>query len=196
MIYIPFSIFLLTCFIGEFIRYFIPKYRINLKSPNLYPAILVSFFNLFIGTLVLNLIEIYCLSENKSVSIFKIIFGLFLSDTFFYWSHRLLHTEYFFKKGHLFHHIHHDPIVWTALYFHPIEFVFALIGIFILPVIFTFMTKLEANCFWSIIMFSLVLSHSGLINLSEHHDFHHKNWRYNFGSDIGIWDKLMKTEYK
>jgi sterol desaturase/sphingolipid hydroxylase (fatty acid hydroxylase superfamily) len=193
MILIPFSVFICSCLIGDFLRYVFPILRINSQHEYKDFSILVSFLNLFAGTFVLYFVEEYFLYHDNKLSILKILLGLFISDTLFYWSHRLLHTEFFFRKGHLFHHRHHSPIVWTALYVHPIEFIFALIGIFILPSIILFMNSHEATVFWSIIMFSLVLSHSGLTHLSEHHDLHHQNWKYNFGSDVGIWDKLMGT---
>ncbi len=43
----------------------------------------------------------------------------------FYWFHRLMHTHYFYKTFHKFHHRYHRPVPLSVEYFHPLEFVFA-----------------------------------------------------------------------
>lgn len=52
----------------------------------------------------------------------KLLALAFLADSFFYWSHRLLHIPWFFQRYHALHHTHVAPIPWTALYVHPGEF--------------------------------------------------------------------------
>lgn len=45
----------------------------------------------------------------------KLACMLFLSDTSFYWSHRLLHVPWVYTRYHRLHHQHVSPISWTAL---------------------------------------------------------------------------------
>jgi methylsterol monooxygenase len=106
----------------------------------------------------------------------------------FYWSHRIFHIPFFYEKYHKFHHAHVNPIPWTALYVHPGEFIMAFFGIFFLPV--AVLPPLwfgTVMIFWSIIMYSLVSSHS---NENDHHDLHHQTLKGHYGSRLGIWDKI------
>jgi len=121
----------------------------------------------------------------------------FLGDTAFYWSHRFMHIPKIYKFCHKFHHTHLSPISWTSLYVHPGEFLIALLGIFILPVKLANANQNIASLYWSLIMLSLVSSHSGMkipsFLSAEHHDEHHRNPKKNFGSDIGVWDYICGT---
>lgn len=120
----------------------------------------------------------------------------FVSDTLFYWSHRLLHIPAIFKVAHKQHHEHNEPIPWTSLYVHPIEFALAFSCIFLIPLLLFKMHTLTVTLFLTGIMLSLLVSHSGLkwgpID-ATHHDMHHLRRKGNYGSDIGIWDKLCGT---
>lgn len=42
-------------------------------------------------------------------------------DTYFYWTHRLLHTRWLFRHVHSVHHRSRQPSPWAAYAFHPIE---------------------------------------------------------------------------
>lgn len=42
-------------------------------------------------------------------------------DTWFYWTHRLLHTRWWFRRVHAVHHRSRQPSPWAAYAFHPIE---------------------------------------------------------------------------
>src|SRR5690606_31952215 len=57
---------------------------------------------------------------------------LFLHDTWFYWTHRLLHRPRWFKLAHAVHHASRPPTAWAAMSFHPIE---ALSGAFVIPLL-------------------------------------------------------------
>lgn len=125
----------------------------------------------------------------------------FLSDTSFYWSHRMLHIPWVYKRYHKLHHKHVAPIPWTALYVHPGEFITAFVCIFVVPLL---LVQLVSSIwigtfvlFWNVIMISLVSSHSGFW-VGNHHEMHHNKPSVNFGSKYGVWDKLCKTndDYK
>jgi len=42
-------------------------------------------------------------------------------DTYFYWTHRLLHTRWLLRHVHGVHHRSREPSPWTAFSFHPLE---------------------------------------------------------------------------
>jgi sterol desaturase/sphingolipid hydroxylase (fatty acid hydroxylase superfamily) len=42
-------------------------------------------------------------------------------DTWFYWTHRLLHTRWLFRHVHGVHHRSRQPSPWAAYAFHPVE---------------------------------------------------------------------------
>jgi Delta7-sterol 5-desaturase len=149
-----------------------------------------------------------------NVSSFGIIYFLasiagmiFLHDTYFYWTHRLLHRPGLYEKVHLAHHLSTSPDPWTALAFHPVE---AVIQAAILPIILCIM---PANPL-AILIFSVymvlmnVLGHSGYELFTERgwtkkwfrwkssskdHDAHHQYGWGNFGLYFTFWDRWMKT---
>ncbi len=46
---------------------------------------------------------------------------IFIHDTWFYWTHRLMHTRRLFPLVHRVHHLSHNPTPWAAFAFHPTE---------------------------------------------------------------------------
>src|SRR5215469_9410862 len=40
-------------------------------------------------------------------------FSMLVFDTWFYWFHRLLHTRWFFKHTHRWHHLIRTPVAWS-----------------------------------------------------------------------------------
>src|SRR3546814_2958407 len=49
------------------------------------------------------------------------LFRSLLHDSFFYWTHRLLHRPRWFRLAHAVHHESRPPTAWAAMSFHPIE---------------------------------------------------------------------------
>src|ERR1700743_806291 len=45
---------------------------------------------------------------------FALAFLLVLQDTYFYWTHRLMHTQPWFRIMHAEHHKSHSPSPWAA----------------------------------------------------------------------------------
>ena len=98
------------------------------------------FFNLFISSLPLSLL-FYNLIDSKNLvntnfSFYKFLFDIilyrFLIDLFFYICHRTFHSKYFYK----YHKVHHEikaPIGISALYLHPVDFLFGNIIPIFLP---------------------------------------------------------------
>ncbi|EFA84212.1 hypothetical protein PPL_03289 [Heterostelium album PN500] len=204
------SSYLLTCVAMDLLKLVKKEWIIQPKhimvGQERYDCIVYSLTNLAIGMLGLLLFRFYyldaitlqeCGSNCLFTETLKLIYLLFLADTAFYWSHRFLHIPSVYRIGHKLHHTHTSPISWTALYVHPVEFVLAFGGIFVLPTIFVRTHIVTYTLFLVLNMVSLVVSHSGLhipylIN-ARHHDSHHRNFTVDFGSKFTIWDHVMGT---
>ena len=135
---------------------------------------------------------------------------LLAHDTWFYWTHRAMHTPRLFKTFHKFHHLTATPTPWTAYSFDIGEaFVMVLfMPLYALlvptpgPVIFTFL---------AVMILRNAMGHAGLelhprgwashpvlkwISTTTHHDLHHNgSYNHNFGFYFTWWDKLMGTEH-
>lgn len=134
---------------------------------------------------------------------------LLLHDTWFYWTHRLMHIPLLFRHIHKVHHLSHNPSPWAAFAFHPAE---ALIEAGILPLIAFAMPvhPLAFLLFFSLMMGYNVLGHLGVelfppgflrhplgqwSNTSTHHHMHHRFTRCNYGLYFNLWDRLLGTNH-
>ncbi len=146
----------------------------------------------------------------KAYFVFSIFLMIFLHDTYFYWTHRLLHQPGWYEKIHITHHLSSGPNPWTALAFHPVE---ALIQAFIFPVIVLIIPTHPAALFIFLfyMVFMNVRGHSGFQifpfenrvnkwdwwnNSSKQHDDHHLYAKGNYGLYFTFWDAWMKTGRK
>ncbi len=141
---------------------------------------------------------------------FSILAIILIHDTYFYWTHRLMHHPKIYKKVHLIHHTSHNPTPWTAFAFHPleafIEIGFAPILIFLMP------THLLAwLIFLMYMMLMNVLGHSGFeynpksflknpvskwYTTPTHHNMHHQFVHKNYGLYFNFWDRIMGTNHE
>ena len=46
---------------------------------------------------------------------------ILMHDTWFYWTHRLMHWRPLFPIFHRVHHLSHNPTPWASFSFHPLE---------------------------------------------------------------------------
>lgn len=140
---------------------------------------------------------------------FTVVAFILIHDTYFYWTHRLMHHPKLFKHVHKVHHMSHNPTPWAAFSFHPLE---ALVEFGIIPIM-VFVMPLHgfAIALFAIYMVTLnVMGHLGfeifpkgftqhklfgLHNSSTHHNMHHKYVNCNYGLYFNIWDKLMGTNH-
>ncbi|HEU4651605.1 MAG TPA: sterol desaturase family protein, partial [Croceibacterium sp.] len=60
----------------------------------------------------------------------SLLLYLALHDSWFYWTHRLLHRPAWFRAAHAVHHASRPPTAWAAMSFHPLE---ALSGAVVIP---------------------------------------------------------------
>lgn len=133
---------------------------------------------------------------------------LFAHDTWFYWTHRWMHTPWLFRIAHAVHHASRPPTAWAAMSFHPIEAVTGAIVIpalvFLIPVhigalaiVLTIMTLMGVtnHMGWEVFPRFIVKGGAGrwLITAS-HHQRHHADYRGNYGLYFRFWDRLCRTD--
>ncbi|OMJ92001.1 hypothetical protein SteCoe_5318 [Stentor coeruleus] len=138
----------------------------------------------------------------------QILFFIMIDDIFVYWSHRLLHTPYFYKWIHKQHHEFNMNISMVSEYAHPIEYVIGnIVPIGAGPVLYG-QNRVHIITWYLWLMFrSLHTSegHSGYHVLwspfrflpfgasSAFHEEHHLKNVGNFGSIFMIWDTIFDT---
>ncbi len=141
---------------------------------------------------------------------FSVVVLILAHDTYFYWTHRLMHWKPLFPLVHRIHHLSHTPTPWAAFSFHPIE-AFVQAGVFPLVAVFMPLHPLAA-LIWLLYMTGMnALGHSGFelmpagfvhrpvlrwYNTTLHHDMHHRQVHCNYGLYFNIWDQLMGTNHK
>ena len=134
---------------------------------------------------------------------------LVLHDTYFYWTHRLMHHRLLFKHVHRLHHRSHNPSPWAAYAFAPPEAFVQ--GLFLTAI--AFVLPLHPTAILVFILhqiFRNALGHSGFeiypaswqrhpilrwINTTSHHHLHHSKGRGNYGLYFLWWDRWMGTEH-
>jgi lathosterol oxidase len=133
---------------------------------------------------------------------------LLAHDTWFYWTHRLMHRPKLFRLMHAVHHDSRPPTAWAAMSFHPYE---ALTGAFVIPVlvflipihiamlglVLAIMTVMGVTNHMGWEMFPTAFVHSRAGNwviTASHHHRHHEAYKCNFGLYFRIWDRLCKTD--
>lgn len=137
----------------------------------------------------------------------SIVIMVVIHDTYFYWTHRLMHTSRVFGWAHQTHHLSHNPTPWAAFSFHPLE---AIISIGIIPII-VFLIPCHPYALFAFLTFMTLINVTGHLgyevftqkfiksklgrwqNTSTNHNIHHQLANYNFGLYFTFWDKVMKT---
>lgn len=135
--------------------------------------------------------------------ILSFLIMLFLHDTYFYWTHRLMHHKALFRWTHQTHHSFTNPTPWCSFAFHPLE---AFVSMGIIPIIVFCMPwhYYALLGFISFMTFYDVYIHLGfhlpgfrklssLQNTAALHDLHHSHVHGNYGLYFTLWDHLMGT---
>jgi sterol desaturase/sphingolipid hydroxylase (fatty acid hydroxylase superfamily) len=137
----------------------------------------------------------------------SIVAAIVIHDTYFYFTHRLMHWRAIFKYVHKVHHQSTNPSPWAAFAFHPLE---AVVEAGILPLlVFTFpLHPIAIFAFIMYMTFMNVLGHLGYElyprgftrhwfgqwhNTSVHHNLHHKYFNGNYGLYFNWWDRWLGT---
>ena len=133
-----------------------------------------------------------------------------MHDTYFYWTHRLMHHRRLYKFFHHAHHLLHNPTPWAAYAFSPWEaFVQAGIGpliVFTLPahplafgifMLWQISFNVLGHCGYEIFPRWLLRSPLGcVLNSITHHAQHHEKFQANYGLYFNVWDRLMGTNHR
>lgn len=138
-------------------------------------------------------------NDGLQVSIFTHFLGMIViflwCDFHFYWTHRLLHSPWFYKKVHKIHHESFNPDPFSAHSMHWIEsaifFTAAPVAAFVAPL----------HMFRSIVIGLIVFPLEGHWGFGDwtnkgsvHHYIHHSKFNWNYGTSP-LWDHLMGTNY-
>jgi Delta7-sterol 5-desaturase len=128
--------------------------------------------------------------------------ALFLAahDTWFYWTHRLMHRPWWFKTAHAVHH--------AAMSFHPWE---ALTGAIVIPAL-VFLIPIHIGALGLVLLIMTLMgisNHMGwemfpdrmvngslgrMLITATHHQRHHDDYRGNYGLYFRFWDRLCGTD--
>jgi sterol desaturase/sphingolipid hydroxylase (fatty acid hydroxylase superfamily) len=129
-------------------------------------------------------------------------------DTWFYWTHRLMHRPWWFARAHAVHHESRPPTAWAAMSFHPWE---ALTGAVVIPAL-VFIVPIHVGALavvLSVMTIMGVTNHMGWelfpraivrgvmgnwLITATHHQRHHDEYRGNYGLYFRVWDKLCGTD--
>lgn len=174
-------------------------------------------------TIVVFIIPAYLLTVYSNGQIFKVyqkwdeygvtwywvsyLVTFFLHDTYFYWTHRLMHTKYLFRK---FHFTHHRSIYPTPLASYAFSTGEALVEGMALVIVSLFV-PLHVSVLLIFSVYSLIFNsygHLGIdilpkriqesfpfkyFNHPSNHGWHHRFNQGNFGLYLRFWDKVMGT---
>lgn len=135
---------------------------------------------------------------------------ILIHDTYFYWTHRLMHHPSLFRWMHATHHHSTNPSPWAAYSFSvPEAFVQAGIAPLVILTIPIHPLAFSIFMIWQISL--NVLGHCGfelyprwfvrspigkVLNTTTHHAQHHETNRANFGLYFNWWDLLMGTNHQ
>jgi lathosterol oxidase len=137
----------------------------------------------------------------------SILLTIFLHDTYFYWTHRIMHHKRLFHWMHRIHHKSTNPTPWASFSFGPWEAAVQA-GIFPLTAVLFPIHPIAFGAFMGWQMLNNVLGHSGfefyprqlmsgyfgsIFNTPTNHIMHHENPRGNYGIYFNVWDRLMGT---
>lgn len=155
--------------------------------------------------------QLYAQIDDKPIWWFfaSIALALIIHDTYFYWTHRLMHHPRLFNVFHLVHHKSTNPTPWASFAFHPTEAVvesgIILVLAFLLP-----MNVWALAIFLLIMTAENVMGHLGYeffpkwltqskigywLNTSTNHNMHHKYFDGNYGLYFRWWDVWMGTTH-
>lgn len=133
---------------------------------------------------------------------------LLWQDSYFYFTHRLLHTPWLFRHAHGVHHRSRNPSPWAAYAFHPLE---AVVNGLVTP-----LALLVLPLHWSVVvLFALhqiarnALGHAAVETMprgfvrhpigryfttTTHHHLHHETAQGHYGLWFTWWDRWCGTE--
>ena len=158
------------------------------------------------------LTKVYTHLQLKDVGYVAFSYGavLLLQDTYFYFTHRLLHLPLLFKWVHQGHHQSRPPTPWTFFALEPTEaltqIVFILSIVLVVPLhLGVLVAGLITMTVWTVgyhlglqvVPSSHTSSWWGQWFIgSTHHLIHHRQYNRHYGLYFTLWDRLLGTEDK
>ena len=139
--------------------------------------------------------------------VLSIVLMMLIQDTYFYWSHRLMHRPRLFRWFHRTHHKFVNTNPWTTYAVGPLE-ALGVNGVSIIILLLIPVNGLALLIFSLINTAYAVYTHLGYelyprgteshwlgrwINTSVAHNTHHARNRYNYGWYFLFWDRAMGT---
>ena len=138
----------------------------------------------------------------------SVLVYLLLHDSWFYWTHRLMHRPKLYKRMHAVHHASRNPTAWAAMSFHPWESITGAILVpalvLLIPIhygalllVLTIMTVMGVtnHMGWELFPKWLVRGRAGQwLITATHHQRHHEKYLCNFGLYFRFWDRLCGTD--
>jgi sterol desaturase/sphingolipid hydroxylase (fatty acid hydroxylase superfamily) len=139
----------------------------------------------------------------------SIFIAIVVHDTWFYWTHRLMHHRKLFRWFHRVHHLSTNPSPWASYAFAPLE---AFMQALIFPLVVLLM-PVHPLAFALFMVWQItfnVVGHTGyeyhprwlmdtwlgkFINTPTNHVMHHEKMRGNYGLYFNVWDRLMGTNH-
>jgi methylsterol monooxygenase/4-alpha-methyl-delta7-sterol-4alpha-methyl oxidase len=174
-------------------------------------AMVNQFFTLPAGLLFFGLRAKYDISERFpefSESFPQVLFFIVCEDFCFYWTHRILHQGFLYRKVHKLHHEFNVTVSIAAEYAHPVEYLLGnSLPVALGPMVFG-QSRVHIIT-WLTWVFIRTMNtgegHSGynfpwspfrvipFSSTSTFHDFHHYKNLGNYGSFMILWDAIFGT---
>lgn len=139
--------------------------------------------------------------------IWQTVFFMLVEDFSFYWSHRFLHWDKIYPHIHKLHHKHINTVSVASEFAHPVEFIFGNVLTSNLgPLLLGKKIHLYTYLMWMILRISETTDgHCGyefswspyrllpMSGSSEFHNYHHLNFKGNYGSFFTYLDRIFGT---
>jgi len=137
----------------------------------------------------------------------QVVFFSIVGDTWFYWSHRLLHHPKIYPIIHKQHHEYTSTACMAAEYAHPLEFIMGnVLPVAIGSKLMGSQVHIATYTMWGIIALGTAIDgHCGydfswspyglppFSGSSHYHNFHHSKNVGNYASYFTFWDTICQT---
>ena len=173
-------------------------------------AVFAAVASVVMALLVSDHAEIYADPRKYGLAWFFLSYPLLMiwHDTYFYWTHRLLHTRWMMRHVHFVHHRSRHPSPFAAYAFHPLESL--IVGLVILLALLVVpLNGYVLVAFGIQEVFRAAYSHASVETLprgfarhwfwgrfvtTTHHHLHHEALRGNYALWFTWWDRWCGTE--